>query len=52
MLVRGVIGHKIDDHFEMALMCLLKKDIERLQIAEERINIAVVGNIIAEVDYR
>ena len=52
MLVRGVIGHEIDDDLEIAPVGLLDKLIKCIQVAEDGINVAVVGNIVAEVKHR
>src|SRR5437879_10695639 len=51
MLVRGVIGHKIDDDLEAALVGLSDKGIESLQVTEDGINTAVVGNVVAKVGH-
>ena len=49
MLVRGVIRHQIDDHADSAPMRLRDQPIERRQIAELRMHIAVVADVVAPV---
>ena len=52
MPVRGVVRHEIDDHADLAAMRLFEKMIEVLERAEDRIDIAVVGDVVTEVGHR
>ena len=50
-MLGGVIGHKIDDHLEIALVGLLDKSIECLQVTEDGIDIAVIANVVTKVGH-
>src|SRR5579875_3006314 len=51
MLVRGMIRDKINNDLEIAPMRLLDQRVARLQIAENGINIAMIGNVVAKVGH-
>src|SRR5439155_12346371 len=51
MLIRGVIGYKIQDDLEIMLVGLLKQSVQVRQGSEERMNIGVIANIIAEIGH-
>src|SRR6478672_861334 len=52
MLVRCVVGHKIKDHFEIEGVSLCDQALAIGNRAEERIDVTVIGDVIAEVDHR
>src|SRR5215831_6207485 len=49
MLVRGMIGHIIENDMQAARMGLLQQPIKGCQIPEERINTQVISDIIATI---
>ena len=49
MLIRGVIRHQVDDHADAAAMRLRHQPIERGEIAEVRMDAAVVADVVAPV---
>src|SRR5258708_1631822 len=49
MLIGGMIRHKIQNDLEVTLVGLLKQGVQVRQGAEERINIGVIGNVIAKI---
>jgi hypothetical protein len=51
MLVRRVVGHKIENQLEAPLMDGLQQLIEVSQIAKVGIHIAVVSNVVAEIGH-
>ena len=52
MLVRGVIGHEVEQNLEPPPMGLRQQVVEVCQAAEAWIYIAIVGNVIAEINHR
>src|SRR6266436_8584689 len=52
MLIRGVIGHKVQDDLEVMLVGLLKQSVQVCQGSEERMDIGVIANIIAKIAHR
>src|SRR5262245_28109822 len=52
MLIRGVVGHKIEHHFEAARVSFSYKEIEISQCAEQRVDIDIVSHVIAEIGHR
>src|SRR3569833_573062 len=51
MMVGGVVGNEVEDQAKSTAMCLLKQSIEVFHGAEDRIDTAVVGNIVSEVGH-
>ena len=49
MLIGGVIGYKIENHFQAAAMRLGEQAIEIRHGAEDGIDAAVIGHVIAEI---
>src|SRR5208282_4006398 len=49
MLIRGLVGHQIDDHAHPAAMRLCDQAIEGGEIAEIRVDAAVVADVVAPV---
>ena len=49
MVVRGMIGNKIENDFNAALIRFVQKGVEIGERPEHRINVAVVGDVLAEV---
>ena len=52
MLVGGVIGDVVEDNFQVAAMRLRYQRVEVGQRAEQRVNVGVVGDIVAKVGHR
>src|SRR2546429_7665582 len=52
MLIGGMIWHKVQDEFEVALVGLVQQAIQVLQGPEERMNSRVITNIIAKIGHR
>ena len=52
MLVRAVIGHEVQNHFELELPGLGYQPVEIGQSSITRVNVREVGNVVAEVDLR
>ena len=52
MLVGGVVGHEVEDHFQAARMRVGQQGVEVGQRAEQRIDVAIVGDVVAEVGHR
>ncbi len=52
MLVRGVVRHQIEDQFEAGRMRGRYQRVEILHRAEQRIDVDVIGNVIAEIGHR
>jgi len=52
MLVRGVIRHEVDEHADSAAVRLLEEAVEIPERAEGRIDVAVIGYVVAEVLHR
>ncbi len=51
VLVGGVVGDPVDDHLEPEGVGLLDQLVELLQGAEEGVDVAVVADVVAEVDH-
>ena len=49
MLVRRVVDHQLGDHPDAAFMGRFQKGLEVLEIAVERVNARVVGDVVAVV---
>src|SRR5580704_14955613 len=49
MLIRGMVGHQVDDHADIAAMRLREQAIEGGEIAELRMDSAVVADVVAPV---
>ncbi len=47
-----MVGYVIHDDFQTTLMSLRHERIERCQVAEERVYIRIVSDVVAEVDHR
>src|SRR5256885_15359605 len=52
MLIGGVVGYKVQDELEVALVGLLKQGVQVRQGSEERMDIGVIANIIAKIGHR
>ena len=52
MLVRCVVGHEIQDHFETEGVSLCDQALAIGKRAEERIDVTVIGDVIAEIGHR
>ena len=52
MLVGGVIGDEVDDHPQTPAVCLVDHLVEVGERPEERVDIAVVRDVVAEVGHR
>jgi hypothetical protein len=51
VLVRGVVGHEIDDYLETARVGDFEEVVEVGERSEERIDVAIVRNVVPEVDH-
>ena len=51
MLVRRVVGHKIENQLESASMNGLKQLVEVGQGPEDAVDVAVVGDVVAEIGH-
>lgn len=51
VLVGGVVGYKVENNFEAALLGFVQQAVEGGQIAKHGVDIAVVGDIVAEVGH-
>jgi 3-hydroxybutyryl-CoA dehydrogenase len=52
VLVRGVVGHPVQQHAKVARVGLVDESVEGREVAEERVDVAVVGDVVAEVGHR
>ncbi len=52
VLVRGVVRHEVDDHLEAELVRALEQRVGVGEGAEERVDVAVVGHVVAVVVLR
>jgi hypothetical protein len=52
MVVGGVVGDEVDDDLDVAAMGLLEQDVEVRERAELGGDVAVVGDVVAEVRHR
>ena len=51
VLVGGVIGYPVDDHPQAQAVGVLHQRVEGGQVAEERVDVAVVAHVVAEVGH-
>jgi hypothetical protein len=52
VLIRGVVGNKIEDESKTALMGLLEQAIKLLHGAEDRVDSAIICDIVSKVGHR
>ena len=52
MLIGGVVGYKVQDELEVALVGLVQQGVQILKGPEERMHIGVIGNVIAKIRHR
>jgi hypothetical protein len=52
MLDRGVAQHLVDHHLQAQAMGLGQQAVEVVQAAEQRVDVAVIGDVVAEVGHR
>ena len=52
MLVRGMGQHHVEHHTKPALACLDNQPVGIIIAAEQRIDLPVIGNVIAEIIHR
>jgi hypothetical protein len=52
VLDRGMAGHQVEEHAQAALACARHEAVEVRQRAEDRVNVLVVGHVVAEVVHR
>ena len=52
MLVRGVVRHEVEDELHAARMRLGDQPVEVGERAEDRIDAAVIGDVVAEIGHR
>ena len=52
VLVGGVVGHQVDDHLQAQLVGPLQQRVEVGQRPEDRVDVAVVGDVVAGVGLR
>ena len=52
MLIGGVVGDKVQDELEVALVGLVEQGVQILKGSEERMDIGVIGNVIAKIGHR
>ena len=52
MLVGGVVGHQVDDHAQAEAVGALEHRVEVGERAEQRVDVAVVGHVVAGVGLR
>ena len=52
MLIGGVVGDKVQDELEVALVGLMEQGVQILKGPEERMDIGVIGNVIAKIGHR
>ena len=52
MLIRAVIGHKVENHLQPAGVCLTEKSIEVAEGAEKWMDIGIVRDVVTEVLHR
>ncbi|MNV63607.1 hypothetical protein D3C71_1562110 [compost metagenome] len=49
---RGVAEHLVDHHLQAQPMCLGQQPVEVGQVAEQRVDVALVGDVVAEIGHR
>ena len=52
VLVRSVVGHEIEQHLHAAAVRRREQLVEVLQRAEQRVDLAVIGDVVAEIGHR
>ena len=52
VLVGGVVGHPVEEHADVARVGVGEQRVEGREVAEERVDVAVVGHVVAEVGHR
>jgi len=52
MLVGGVVGDVVEDHLDPARVGLADETIDRVQVAEARLHVAVVGDVEPVIEQR
>src|SRR5260221_4720932 len=52
MAVGSVVGHVIHDNFKIMLMRLGNERVKGCEITEDRVNVGIIGDIVAEIDHR
>ena len=52
MLIRRVVGNVIEQHFQAAAMRVGQERIEIIEGAEDRIDVGVVADVVAEIRHR
>jgi hypothetical protein len=52
MQIRRVVGHEVDDHPQVPRVRGRQHPIEGVEVAEERIDVGVVGHVVSEVAHR
>ena len=52
VLVGGVVGHPVQQHADVARVRIGEQRVEGREVAEERVDVAVVGHVVAEVGHR
>ena len=52
VLIGGVVGHQVDDHAEVVVVRLANERVRVVQRAVDGVDVAVVGDVVAEVGLR
>jgi hypothetical protein len=52
MLIRRVVRDEVDEHADAAPVRLLEQMVEVVERAEDRIDVAVIGDVVAEIGHR
>ena len=52
VLVGGVVGHEVDDHLQAQLVRPFQQRVEVVDGTEDRVDVAVVGDVIAGIGLR
>ena len=52
VLVGGVVGHPVEQHADVARVGVGEQAVEGGEVAEQRVDVAVVGDVVAEVGHR
>jgi hypothetical protein len=50
--IGGVVGHPVEQHPDVAGVRLGQQRVEGGEVAEQRVDVAVVGDVVAEVGHR
>ena len=51
MLVGGVVGDPVQDHLDSARVTIFNQPVQAFQAAKDRVDVAVVGHVVAEVGH-